>query len=298
MIRLPFRPLLGLLFAALACSATAHAADKRLLLIAGPPSHESGSHEHNAGVLLMQKCLADVPGLRVDIALNGWPEDRAALERADAVLIFADGGARHMALDQGRLEILNAFAARGGGIGLMHYAVEPTKAKGQTEFLRWIGGCFEIHWSVNPLWTAEIKSLPEHPVARGVRPFTVRDEWYFHMRFVEDKSRLTPLLAAVPPASTMSRRDGPHSGNPAARAAVDRGEPQTLAWAFEREDGGRGFGFTGAHTHANWAHDDYRKLVLNALVWLAKVNVPADGVQSRVTPEDIAANLDPKPQKK
>jgi hypothetical protein len=179
----------------------------------------------------------------------------------------------------------------------VHYAVEPTIEKGQAEFLRWIGGCFEIHRSVNPAWTAEIKTLPRHPATRGVQPFAIHDEWYFNMRFVENMKGVTPLFVAVPPASTMSRRDGPHSGNPAVRAAVARGEPQTLAWAFERENGGRGFGFTGAHVHANWRNDNFRKLVLNALLWLAKMEVPADGVASTVTDEDIAANLDPKPAK-
>jgi hypothetical protein len=38
--------------------------------------------------------------------------------------------------------------------------------------------------------------------------------------------------------------------------------------------------------------------VLNAIVWLAKMEVPAGGVASRVTPEDLAANLDPKPATK
>jgi hypothetical protein len=65
-------------------------------------------------------------------------------------------------------------------------------------------------------------------------------------------------------------------------------------WVFERPDGGRGFGFTGGHFHKNWGHDDFRKVVLNAIVWMAKVDVPPDGVQSSVTPEDLKKNLDPK----
>ena len=30
-------------------------------------------------------------------------------------------------------------------------------------------------------------------------------------------------------------------------------------WTIERPDGGRGFGLTGGHTHANWANDDFRR---------------------------------------
>ena len=40
------------------------------------------------------------------------------------------------------------------------------------------------------------------------------------------------------------------------------------------EDGGRGIGFVGGHYHRNWAIDDFRKLVLNSIVWLARADVP------------------------
>jgi type 1 glutamine amidotransferase len=281
-----------------ASALSASAADKRVRLIAGPPSHGPGQHEHNAGVLLLQKCLSGVPGLKVDVTLGGWPSDPAALSDADAYIIFADGGPRHIALQEDRLAQLGRALGKGAGLGLLHYAVEPTKDKGQKEFLSWIGGAFEIHWSVNPHWDANFKSMPNHPITRGVKPFTVRDEWYFNMRFVEGLKGVTPILVAVPDASTVSRPDGDHSGNPTVRALVAKGAPQTVSWAYERPGGGRGFGFTGAHFHANWANDDFRKLVLNAIVWLAKMEVPAAGVASNPTGADLAANLDPKPAKK
>ena len=85
---------------------------------------------------------------------------------------------------------------------------------------------------------------------------------------------------------------------PAVREAVKRCEPQHVAWAFERSDGGRGFGFTGAHFHNNWANDDFRKLVLNAILWTAQMDVPGAGVKSQVTPEQMTQNLDAKPPRK
>jgi hypothetical protein len=276
----------------------AAAADKKVLLIAGTISHGPGAHEHNAGVLLLQKCLAGVPGLKTAVSLNGWPADPAALNGIDAVIMYCDGGVKHLALADNRLGILSALARRGVGIGCVHYAVEPTKDKGQAEFLQWIGGAFEIDWSVNPHWDAHFKTLPTHPITRGVQPFTIRDEWYFNMRFVDGRKGVSPILVAVPDASTTSRPDGHHSGNPAVRAAVAKGEPQVVSWAYERPDGGRGFGFTGAHFHANWANNDFRRVVLNAILWLAKLEVPAGGVQSTVTAADLAANLDPKPAPK
>lgn len=274
------------------------AADKKVLLIAGAPSHGPGAHEHNAGVLLLQKCLTGVPGLKTEVTLGGWPQDASVFTNVDAVIIYSDGGPKHVALQNENLAALDRILSQGAGLGLLHYAVEPTLEKGQAEFLKWVGGAFEIHWSVNPHWDAQFKSLPSHPVTRGVKPFTIRDEWYFNMRFVDNRKGLTPILVAVPDASTTSRPDGHHSGNPTVRAAVSRGDPQTVAWAYERTNGGRGFGFTGAHFHANWGHDDFRKLALNAILWLAKMEVPASGVESRVTGSDLESNLDPKPTKK
>jgi len=295
----PLRPWLGvLLFVACGSWAALFAADKRILLIAGAPSHGPGMHEHNAGMLLLQKCLAGVPGLKTEVALNGWPKDNASFEGVDAVVIFSDGGLRHPALVDDRLTVLEKALARGAGLGLLHYAVEPTKEKGQDQFLKWVGGAFEIHWSVNPHWDAHFKTLADHPVTRGVKPFTIRDEWYFNMRFVEGMAGVTPLLQAVPDESTVTRPDGAHSGNAFVRALVAQKEPVTVAWAYERPGVGRGFGFTGAHYHSNWRHDDFRKLALNAILWLAKIEVPATGVKSTVTEQDLAANLDPKPPRK
>ncbi|MDO8541240.1 MAG: ThuA domain-containing protein [Opitutaceae bacterium] len=274
------------------------AADKKVLMIAGPPSHGPGAHEHNAGILLLQKCLHGMPGLKTEIALNGWPKNPSAFDGVDAVLIYSDGGVKHVALQDSNLEALRRALAKGAGLGLLHYAVEPTLEKGQQEFLQWVGGAFEINWSVNPHWNANFKTLPRHPVTRGVKPFTILDEWYFNMRFVEGMKGVTPLLVATPDASTTSRPDGHHSGNPHVRALVAKGEPVVVSWGFERPDGGRGFGFCGGHFHENWGNDDFRKLVLNAIVWLAKMEVPANGVASKVTAEDLKKNLDPKPGKK
>jgi hypothetical protein len=70
-----------------------------------------------------------------------------------------------------------------------------------------------------------------------------------------------------------------------------------MMWTFERNDGGRGFGFTGGHTHTNWGDENQRKVVLNAIVWIAKGEVPADGVESTLSSEDLRQNLDPKGKK-
>jgi len=222
---------------------------------------------------------------------DGKPVDH---DGADAIVIYCDGGDGHPVLQGDHLQVLERLTKSGVGLGLIHYAVEPTLANGQTEFLDWVGGAFEINWSVNPHWDADFKSLPEHPVTRGVKPFSTNDEWYFNLRFRDGLRGVTPILIIVPPASTMNRPDGPREGNAAVRAAVAQGTPQTVVWVSDRPAGGRGFGFTGGHFHAGWRNDDQRKIILNAILWLARVDVPASGVNSTVSDADLNANLDVK----
>jgi len=127
-----------------------------------------------------------------------------------------------------------------------------------------------------------------------VKPFRINDEWYYHMRFAGDDADVVSVLSDLPPKDSLSRPDGPHSGNAAVRSAVlDRQEVQTMAWARERKDAGRGFGFTGGHDHWNWGNRDFRTLVLNAIAWTAHAQVPADGVSSRdLSVADLQANQD------
>lgn len=278
------------LFAALAVDA----ADKKIIFIAGRPSHGPLSHEHRAGCLLLAKCLQGFPGVVTEVHSNGWVADEKAFENAAAIVVYSDGGGGHPFLKDNHLATIGALMKKGVGLGCLHYAVEPTTEKGNKEFQEWIGGCFETHWSVNPHWDADFVSLPGHQVTIGMKPFKTNDEWYFHMRFRDGMNDVTPILTAVAPASTMNRPDGTHSGNPAVREAVKNGVPQHVMWVATRADGGRGFGFTGGHNHLGWGNDDQRKLVLNSILWIAKVEIPAGGVKSTVTPEDLMANLDPK----
>jgi len=178
---------------------------------------------------------------------------------------------------------------------MVHYAVEVPKDRGGREFLNWVGGYFEADWSVNPHWEAHFDTLPKHPVTRGVKPFQAQDEWYYHMRFQPEMKGVTPILFDLPPESTLKRGDGPHSNNPHVRAAVlERKEPQVVMWVYDRPDGGRGFGFTGGHFHKLWGQEDFRKVVLNGILWIAKVEVPEQGVESKLSAEQLTANLDDK----
>lgn len=280
----------GLLITSLTASM---AAQKKILLLAGKPSHGPGDHEFRAGCLLLQKCLAGVPGLTTEVHTNGWPASDSAFEGADAVFIYADGGGGHPAIQGERIKLLDKLASNGVGLGFAHYGVEvPAGAPGEAMW-RWCGGYYEHLFSVNPMWTPEFTAFPDHAVTRGVKGFALLDEWYFNMRWRPDPKGLTHLLVARPSDQV---RDGPYvyPRGPYPHIQEASGRPETMMWTFERPDGGRGFGFTGGHKHVNWYNDSFRKIVLNALVWIAKAEVPPNGVEAKVAPEEMAQNLDPK----
>lgn len=271
---------------------------KKIVFVAGTASHGRGLHEHNAGCLLLARNLNEVAhkgviGSMTTVYQNGWPADPTAFDNADCIVSYCDGGEGHY-LHKNRNEFEKVMD-RGVGLVLLHYAVEVPKGETGDKFLKWAGGYFEPNWSVNPIWEADFQTIPEHPITRGVKPFKLLDEWYYHMRFAPDMTGVTPILSALPPEDSLSRPDGPHSGNPHVRKSVLEDKAlQHVAWAFEREGGqARGFGFTGGHWHKSWKHDGYRKLILNAIVWASKLEVPSAGIQSPTpTDAEMEKNLD------
>lgn len=266
---------------------------KKIVFIAGACSHGPGEHEHYAGCTLLAAELNKQMGALADaVVFQSWPADTTILDEAASVVMYMDGAENHLALQH--LQHLNTLMKKGVGLVCLHYAVEVPKEKGGSEFKDWIGGYFETFWSVNPHWKADYKRLPKHPVTNGVEPFAINDEWYYHMRFRDNMKGVTPILTAVPPASTLSKKDGPRDNNEFVRK--EQGQPQIMCWVNERSDGGRGFGFTGGHFHKNWGNENFRKVVLNGIVWSAKMTVPKNGVPTPALSDAVLQqNLDQKP---
>ncbi len=275
-----------LCFCAIFWLPTSAMAEKSILLIAGPKSHGPGQHEHPAGCELLAAHLKDGnPEIRAEVSL-GWPEDAAKVEAADTIVLYSDGQDAHVA--KGRVPELRKRMAAGKGLVVLHYALEPADAA-MGEFLNEaIGGHFQVDWSVNPIWTMEDPVLAEHPVTRGVEPFGIEEEFYYHIRFREGA---VPLMSAHPPADSLGE-DGPRSGNAEVRRELAEKVPQVLAWAVENPGGARGFGFTGGHFHKSWSNPDFRKLVLNAIVWTAGMEVPESGFVSKVKPLPAYPTID------
>ena len=179
-----------------------------------------------------------------------------------------------------------------------------------------MGGYFETFWSVNPTWKPEM-IIGKHPTANGVKPFAIVDEWYYHMRFVDGMTGVTPILSAIAPLNTVhfkeaekpsersgnpdtaakakapSQGDKPseRGGNPDVLKSVQNKEPQVMAWAYTRPDGGRGFGFTGYHVFNNLANDSFRTTLLNGAAWVSGLEIPENGVPSTTPTKDELAAL-------
>ena len=253
------------------------AADARIVLLAGTPSHPPGAHEYNAGMILLAKCLRQNPGVSAVVVKGGWPQDESVFEGASAVVFFMDGRQHHVALDH--LDLLTKLMAKGVGMGALHYGVDVPKDRGGPQFLDWLGGYYEQDYSLNPVNEAVLtQASPQHPVSRGWKGFELKDEWYYRIRFRDGDTRVTPIL------TTMLPKNAP--------------EKQTVAWVTERADGGRAFGYTGGHYHSNWGVLEPRRLVVNGLLWIAKAKVPAGGARCEITAEELTQNLDDKPQPK
>ncbi|MEI6712731.1 MAG: ThuA domain-containing protein [Verrucomicrobiota bacterium] len=267
-------------------------ATTNVLFLAGARSHGPGEHEFNAGCKLLAKALNEQSGLDVHASvIQGWPTDETVLDGVKTIVIYADGTS---VVGKG-WDKIDALTKKGTSLVFMHYAVHPSPAEGEKYYRPWIGGAFESGWSVNPHWVADLNVLPKHPIANGVtQPVEAYDEFYYNMRFPQDRSKVLDLVTATPTRDRIKRYI--NMWNEHGVSGLDK--PQTLMWGIERPDGGRGVGFTGGHYHRNWSVPGFRTLALNAIIWASGLEVPTGGVKSLPVSEDqLNENLDDKSPK-
>lgn len=254
---------LGVIFGISSCNRKPETHIRKVVFIAGKPSHGEGNHEWEKVAELLKASLEGAPNiepLEIVIHYNGWPENPADLDGADAVVFLTDGYKMHPLNEPGRMTKIHELAKRGVGLAFLHYAVEPPEGK-EADFIEWMGGCYERGYSQNPINTvAVMPAKNDHPITRGCGSYTTEDEWYFDIRLRSDDEHVVPLMTGnLPPWDPKEK---------------------VLAWATTRDDGGRGFGFSGGHYLRNWHMEPFRKLILNAIVWVAKAEVPEGGVSS------------------
>jgi quinoprotein glucose dehydrogenase len=265
---------------------------KKIVVIAGRKSHGpegNGIHDYPWSARLI-KVMLDRSNVgdrvRTEFHLDGWPRDPRTLDDADAVMVISDGRdgdkyeeAPHFASPE-RAATIARQIARGCGFLTFHFSTFAPDAYAR-EILEWSGGYFDWETDGKRQWHSAIRTLdaevqlaaPEHPALRGVQPFRLREEFYHNLRFDPERAA-TPLLRV--PALGGREPDG-----------------NVIAWAKQRPNGGRGFGTTCGHFYEHWQHADFRKFILNAIVWSAGAEVPPTGVEARFYDHDeIMAELD------
>ena len=243
---------------------------KKILLLGMDRDHAPGDHEYMAGLAILAECLKQTPGVEVttfklDAKAKGLPEEVAkALNGANTVVTFLKAGGGYFLADGERRAKIEEVMKKGAGFVALHWAVEGPKELGQP-YMNILGGYYEPKFSTNPHNTATVKSGDDkHPIARGWKPFEARDEFYF-------KIRLLPEAKPAVVAASLTDRDKKEY------------KDETIGWTYERKDNkgdlgpGRSFGFTGCHFHVNFGIPEFRRLIVNAILWTADVEMPEKG---------------------
>jgi type 1 glutamine amidotransferase len=264
--------------------AALNAQGKTIVFLAGPKDHGvPGRHEYEKDLRALAKCLEGSPnlkGITTKVFVGKAPRDIAELKDAAAIVIESSSdrderethplfppepttrpGHTYDAETLAYLKEVDGLVKNGMGVVILHYANWVEHWVARRYYLDWTGGLWVQGGSRNPndQWTMTFEN-PEHPVLRGVKPWTYRDEMFCRFMLPVDLKR-TNLLIGTP-----------------AKAPTG---PQVVSWAYERPEGGRGFVMGGVDFHDNLRNvEDYRRFLLNGIVWAAKMDVPVEGVQS------------------
>jgi type 1 glutamine amidotransferase len=211
---------------------------------------------------------------------NGWPKDPAAtFKDAKAVVFYMNGGGEQTTT--AHAEEIDKLAAAGVGIVHVHQVIDypsdfaPHAAK-------WLGGAYNAKTGGSRgHWDASFDTFPESPVTRGVTPFKMNDGFILNITFDDSLVKgVTPILRARNPKA----KEGQY-----AKPLDD-----VICWTCERPDGGRSFVMTPGDGHKNWGLEGYRKLMINGILWAAKVEIPKDGAPVKLDPADLMQNMDHK----
>jgi type 1 glutamine amidotransferase len=103
--------------------------------------------------------------------------DPATLRHYDALMIYAN----HETMTPAEEQSLVAFVESGKGLVAIHSA--SAMFKGSARYIAMVGGQFARHGAGE--FAAEIV-LPDHPIVRGLEPFSTWDETYVHTRHNAD----------------------------------------------------------------------------------------------------------------
>ena len=249
------------LFAVLLFSPWASAETKKVLFIGKQPDHPFGTHMYLHTCGMLAKCLAN-HGVETVIS-DGWPQDAATLADIDAMVVYTTPAAEFLLDGPHRNEVVAAMK-RGVGIVTIHWASSIFQQNLERLGPNWIdilGGTWVsnvvLHTGPSPLK----QLVPDHPVCRGWKDHEIHDEYYLNPTI----KTATPLLQVVA-----------------------KEQPVVVAWVYERPDGGRAFATTLGHFYRNFQQEPFRRMIVNGILWSAKVDVPSQGANVRLPETELA----------
>jgi hypothetical protein len=274
-----------LAFGSAAVTAPAFAQSKQILFLAGPRDHGApGRHEYERDLRTLASSLdkaTNIKDVSTRVLVGALPRDPAVLDGVSVIVIDSSSdrhekethplfppnpstnGRGYDAETTAWLKSLDTqIREKKIGIVIIHYASWAENWQARAYYMAWSGGLWVQGVSKNPVdeWSMTLENR-KHPILRGVKPWTYRDE-VFCRYFLPDDARRTNLLLASP------KEDKPKIG------------PQIASWAYQRDDGGRTFVFGGLDFRDNLALDNYRKFLVNGIAWAAGIEVPKQGIES------------------
>jgi type 1 glutamine amidotransferase len=253
-----------LLLNASGAAAGADAPTTKILLIGKSPDHPYGSHMYMHTCALLARCLERTPGVTAVVS-NGWPRDAAALEGVRAVVLYCSPGAEFL-LEGPQREQVDRMMKSGVGLVTIHWASSVTKKDWERlgpAWLGYLGGTWVSNVGLSGGKSTLRQLAPEHPVCRGWSEYEIEDEYY-----------LDPVLGKKATALLQVRER--------------QGKDVIVGWAFERPDGGRSFGTTLGHPYKNFQIEAFRRMLVNAILWSAHVEVPRGGAPVNVGADVLA----------
>jgi hypothetical protein len=262
---------------------------KVIYFMAGVKDHAGPSrHETEKDLLVLQRCLDSVTNIKGVKIVTRFIYKRTALDindLKDAAAIVIESSAEGSSKErvdplfppstdnrrtyskevQDYLNQVDSLHKAGMGVVVLHWAVAATHQRAANLYRSWFGGGFVEGYSHNPLgmWTVTpIQSGKKHPIMRGVGKWTYKDEIFSRFMVIPQDPHRTDLLMGEAPKTNQGKIT-----------------PRCITWAYE-DSLSRGLIWGGMDYHSALLNDNYRRFLLNAIVWAAGIDVPKDGVKS------------------
>jgi hypothetical protein len=169
------------------------------------------------------------------------------------------------------------------GIMILHWGIDVNNEQNPTArdyYMKWFGESAMEGYTQNPLgfWTVTpIKSAQKHPILNGVHRWIYKDEIFSRLVVNPGDPYRTDLLIGESPETNQSEVGSP-------KGVIT---PRGIASAYEKGPV-RGILWGGMDFHSGLLNDDYRRFLLNAIVWTAGIKVPAGGVKTSATQLQLA----------